>query len=99
MQTRNLIASLTLGISLAAIPVLQSHAQVEQTPNLYNFTGYNSKGEKVSINYSTSSFIGKPLFKILHTKSVGFPCHIISAIEVEDVSGSEGGNDSVRLVS
>lgn len=30
-------------------------------------------------------------FKILHTKSVEYPCHIISGIEVEDVSGSEGG--------
>ncbi|MBE8988140.1 hypothetical protein [Nostoc sp. LEGE 12450] len=31
------------------------------------------------------------LFEILHTKSVEFPCHIISGIEVEDISGSEGG--------
>ncbi|AVH72091.1 hypothetical protein [Nostoc sp. 'Lobaria pulmonaria (5183) cyanobiont'] len=30
-------------------------------------------------------------FKIVHTKSVEFPCHLISGIEIEDVSGSEGG--------
>ncbi|PHM07522.1 hypothetical protein [Nostoc sp. 'Peltigera malacea cyanobiont' DB3992] len=30
-------------------------------------------------------------FKILQTKSVEFPCHLISGIEVEDFSGSEGG--------
>ncbi|MEH2326745.1 MAG: hypothetical protein V7K32_24915 [Nostoc sp.] len=68
MQTRNLITSLTLGITLAAIPVLQSHAQVARTPNLYNFTGYNSNGNKVSINYSTSSITGKPFFNYQEQK-------------------------------
>ncbi|MEH2302654.1 MAG: hypothetical protein V7K88_27650 [Nostoc sp.] len=63
MQTRNLIASFTLGITLAAIPVSQSHALEENTPDLYSFTGYNLKGDKVSINYSTTSFIGKPSFQ------------------------------------
>jgi hypothetical protein len=68
MQTRNLIASFALGITLAAIPVLQSHALEEKTPNLYSLTGYNFKGEKVSINYSTSSITGKPLFSYQEQK-------------------------------
>ncbi|MEH1943589.1 MAG: hypothetical protein V7L01_25680 [Nostoc sp.] len=84
MQTRNLIASFTLGITLAAIPVLQSHAQEERTPNLYNFTGYNSKGEKVSINYSTSSFTGKPLFNYQEQKqTLNFTGNDIRTVDTE----------------
>lgn len=83
MQTRNLIASFTLGITLAAIPVLQSHAQ-EQTPNLYNFTGYNSKGDKVTINYSTSSFTGKPLFNYQEQKqTLNFAGDEIRTVDTE----------------
>lgn len=84
MQTRNLITSLTLGITLAAIPVLQSHAQVQITPNLYNFTGYNSKGEKVSVNYSTSSFTGKPLFNYQEQKeTLNFTGNEIRTVDTE----------------
>ncbi|WP_375510789.1 hypothetical protein [uncultured Nostoc sp.] len=84
MQTRNLIASFTLGITLAAIPVLQSHAQEQRTPNLYNFTGYNSKGEKVSVNYSTSSFTGKPLFNYQEQKqTLNFAGDEIRTVDTE----------------
>ncbi|MCC5656737.1 hypothetical protein LC608_07015 [Nostoc sp. XA010] len=84
MQTRNLIASFTLGITLAAIPVLQSHAQVQITPNLYNFNGYNSKGEKVTINYSTSSFTGKPLFNYQEQKqTLNFTGDEIRTVDTE----------------
>ncbi|WP_292697714.1 MULTISPECIES: hypothetical protein [unclassified Nostoc] len=84
MQTRNLIASFALGIALTAIPVLQSHALEEKTPNLYNFTGYNSKGDKVSINYSTSSFTGKPLFNYQDQKqTLNFQGDEIRTVETE----------------
>ncbi|WP_292812250.1 hypothetical protein [Nostoc sp. JL23] len=56
MQTINLIGSFTLGMLLTAIPVLSANAS-EVVPNLYQFQGKN-----VSISYSTTSFIGKPLF-------------------------------------
>ncbi|MEH2149232.1 hypothetical protein [Nostoc sp.] len=56
MQTRNLIGSFTLGMLLTAIPLLSANAS-EVVPNLYQFQGKN-----VSISYSTTSFIGKPLF-------------------------------------
>jgi hypothetical protein len=84
MQTRNLIASFALGIALTAIPVLQSHALEEKTPNLYNFTGYNSKGDKVSINYSTSSITGKPLFNYQEQKqTLNFQGDEIRTVETE----------------
>jgi hypothetical protein len=56
MQTTNLIRSFTLGMLLTAIPVLSANAS-EVVPNLYQFQGKN-----ISITYSTTSFIGKPLF-------------------------------------
>lgn len=56
MQTRNFIGSFTLGMLLTAIPVLSANAS-EAVPNLYQFQGKN-----ISITYSTTSFIGKPLF-------------------------------------
>ncbi|WP_392479191.1 hypothetical protein [Nostoc sp. C110] len=84
MQTRNLIASFALGIALTAIPVLQSHALEEKTPNLYNFTGYNFKGEKVSINYSASSITGKPLFNYQDQKhTLNFQGDEIRTVETE----------------
>ncbi|BBD65945.1 hypothetical protein NIES4072_03760 [Nostoc commune NIES-4072] len=85
MLTRNLITSFTLGITLAAIPILQSQAQVQRTPNLYNFTGYNSKGEKVAtINYSTSSFTGKPLFNYQQQKeTLNFTGDEIRTVDTE----------------
>ncbi|MDF5739576.1 MULTISPECIES: hypothetical protein [unclassified Nostoc] len=84
MQTRNLIASFTLGITLAAIPVLQSHASQENTPDLYSFTGYNSTGEKISINYSTTSFIGKPSFQYKDQKqTLNFAGDEIRTVETE----------------
>jgi len=55
MQTKNLIGSFTLSILLTTIPVLSANAS-EAVPNLYQFQGKN-----VSITYSTTSFIGKPL--------------------------------------
>jgi hypothetical protein len=84
MQTRNLIASFALGIALTAIPVLQSHALEEKTPNLYNLTGCNFKGEKVSINYSTSSITGKPLFNYQDQKqTLNFQGDEIRTVETE----------------
>ncbi|MEH2244861.1 hypothetical protein [Nostoc sp.] len=53
MQTRNLIASFTLGITLTTIPVLSNASEV--VPNSYLLQGKN-----VSITYTTTSFDGKP---------------------------------------
>ncbi|MCC5645073.1 hypothetical protein LC607_19445 [Nostoc sp. CHAB 5824] len=84
MQTRNLIASFGLGITLAAIPVLQSHALEEKIPNLYNFTGYNFKGDKVNVNYSTSSITGKPLFSYQEQKqTLNFTGDQIRTVDTE----------------
>ncbi|MEH2135656.1 hypothetical protein [Nostoc sp.] len=84
MQTRNLIASFALGIALVAIPVLKSHALEEKTPDLYNLIGYNSKGDKVSINYSTSSITGKPLFSYQDRKqTLNFQGDEIRTVETE----------------
>ncbi|MBD2446226.1 hypothetical protein H6G76_03445 [Nostoc sp. FACHB-152] len=48
-------------MTLTAIPVIPSYAQ-EKTPNLYNLSGYNSRGQQVKVNYSASSLTGKPHF-------------------------------------
>ncbi|MDZ8186006.1 MAG: hypothetical protein RMX96_14280 [Nostoc sp. ChiSLP02] len=61
MQTRNFISSLALGVTLTAISVIPCHAET-RTPNLYNLTGYNNRGAKIQVNYSSSSITGKPLF-------------------------------------
>ena len=76
--------SFALGITLTAIPVLQSHALEEKTPNLYHLTGYNLKNEKVSINYSTSSITGKPLFNYQDQKqTLNFQGDEIRTVETE----------------
>ncbi|WP_392533257.1 hypothetical protein [Nostoc sp. C117] len=61
MQTRNLITSFALGMTLTAISVIPCHAETI-TPNLYNLSGRNHAGNKIKVTYSTSSITAKPLF-------------------------------------
>jgi hypothetical protein len=78
MQTRNLITSFTLGITLAAIPVLQSHAQ-EAVPNSYQFQGNN-----LSITYDTTSFTGEPRFNYRDRKrTLNFAGDEIRTVDTE----------------
>lgn len=57
MQTKNLVPLLTLGVSLATIPLAPSHALEVNTPNLYELNGGG-----ITVIYSTSSFDGSPRF-------------------------------------
>ncbi|MBH8564618.1 hypothetical protein I8748_20930 [Nostoc sp. CENA67] len=61
MQTKNLIASFALGMTLTAISILPSYAETK-TPNLYNLSSYNHRGYRIKVTYSTSSITGRPLF-------------------------------------
>lgn len=78
MQTRNLLASFTFGITLAAIPVLQSYAQ-EAVPNSYQFQGNN-----LSITYDTTSFTGEPCFNYRDRKqTLNFAGDQIRTVDTE----------------
>lgn len=57
MLTKNLVSSLTLGITLTAIPVVPSYGLETNAPNLYQLQGQN-----VNVTYSTTSFDGTPRF-------------------------------------
>jgi len=56
MQTKSLVSLLTLGISLAALPLAPSYAQTK-IPTLYEL-----QGEGIKVIYSTTSIDGTPRF-------------------------------------